>query len=582
MTTNLQPYSSFESNSSAPGATNGTATLDTTHAMQGTTAIKLVLTTTGSYAQLDFGYGSFAQASAAAITSYTISYWVYTTGVGVSAHVEGDWYTSGGAYQATLAGTSTALTQNAWTRVSASGTSPSTAAAVLNNPTISSTSPSGATCWFDAGQVESGMTATTWAPGPGDPSGLAAPTNLHSTAVTSSTIALAWNAVALAAGYEVAVLTVPGAPTIGTATAGVGSASVAFSPSASNGGSSILDYTATSSPGGFTSTGAASPLTVGGLAGGTSYRFTAKARNIAGQSPASGLSNAVTPTSGSAGTTGPYSGLPWWSGVMANPTEDAAFGAWRGRAVDIDTSYFPGNSWANWDDPAGSWFYGMHAAGWPKPVLISLPLLTDVDASSYDALINGDYDQHWINWGLNQVAAGRGNNPVRLGWEADGDWYAWGVGNNAHGTIDQYKAGYARAVTMLRQGNPNIIMDCTVGAWRHVDYWPGDAYVDVVGVDYYDEYGCTSDPNGPNGINIAVAFARAHGKKFGVGEWGVSQSVNGHGDDPPFVQTLWDVFQANKDVLAYETYFNGSGNWAIFNPDENPNSSALYHSLWGA
>lgn len=56
--------------------------------------------------------------------------------------------------------------------------------------------------------------------------------------------------------------TVPGAPTIGTATAGNGQATVTFTAPASNGGSAITGYTATSSPGGLTGTGTTSPITV--------------------------------------------------------------------------------------------------------------------------------------------------------------------------------------------------------------------------------------------------------------------------------------------------------------------------------
>lgn len=89
--------------------------------------------------------------------------------------------------------------------------------------------------------------------------------------------------------------TVPGAPTIGAATAGNASASVAFTAPASNGGSAILDYTATSSSGGFTATGASSPLTVSGLTNGTAYTFTVTARNAVGSSAASAASNSVTP-----------------------------------------------------------------------------------------------------------------------------------------------------------------------------------------------------------------------------------------------------------------------------------------------
>ncbi len=91
--------------------------------------------------------------------------------------------------------------------------------------------------------------------------------------------------------------TVPGAPTIGTATAGDGTASVTFTPPSSTGGSPILQYTVTSTPAGITAIGSSSPIAVNGLADGTSYTFTVVAENAVGTSVASAASNSVTPTS---------------------------------------------------------------------------------------------------------------------------------------------------------------------------------------------------------------------------------------------------------------------------------------------
>ncbi len=90
--------------------------------------------------------------------------------------------------------------------------------------------------------------------------------------------------------------TAPGAPTIGTATAGNGQATVSFT-APDNGGSPITGYTATSSPGGKTGSGAATAtsITVGGLTNGTAYTFTVTAANTIGTSLPSASSNAVTP-----------------------------------------------------------------------------------------------------------------------------------------------------------------------------------------------------------------------------------------------------------------------------------------------
>lgn len=89
----------------------------------------------------------------------------------------------------------------------------------------------------------------------------------------------------------------PGAPAMGTAsTAGAGQARVTFAAPATNGGAAITGYTVTSSPGGLTQSGSASPLVVNGLDQHTSYTFTVTATNSAGTGAASSASNAITPS----------------------------------------------------------------------------------------------------------------------------------------------------------------------------------------------------------------------------------------------------------------------------------------------
>lgn len=99
--------------------------------------------------------------------------------------------------------------------------------------------------------------------------------------------------------------TVPGAPTIGTATAGNGYATIAFSAPASDGGSGIANYTVTANPGGATATGTTSAITISGLTNGTAYTFTVTATNGVGTSPASAASNSVTPTAPTPQATAP-------------------------------------------------------------------------------------------------------------------------------------------------------------------------------------------------------------------------------------------------------------------------------------
>jgi hypothetical protein len=95
--------------------------------------------------------------------------------------------------------------------------------------------------------------------------------------------------------------TTPSAPTIGTATsASATAATVSFSAPASNGGSPITSYTATSSPSGVTGTlsgASAGTITITGLTASTTYTFTVIATNSEGASSASSVSNPITTSS---------------------------------------------------------------------------------------------------------------------------------------------------------------------------------------------------------------------------------------------------------------------------------------------
>jgi hypothetical protein len=91
--------------------------------------------------------------------------------------------------------------------------------------------------------------------------------------------------------------TVPGVPTITSATAGFRSVTVGFSAPASNGGASIFEYkaTCTSSNGGVTrsNTRSHSTIRVVGLSSGKTYTCIVSARNRKGYGAASAPSAAV-------------------------------------------------------------------------------------------------------------------------------------------------------------------------------------------------------------------------------------------------------------------------------------------------
>ena len=101
--------------------------------------------------------------------------------------------------------------------------------------------------------------------------------------------------------YAPVPATAPGAPIIGTATAGNAQATVMFNPPSTNNGSAITSYTVTATDltnsvnGNQSASGPGSPITVAGLTNGDSYAFTVTATNGVGTGPISSASNTVVP-----------------------------------------------------------------------------------------------------------------------------------------------------------------------------------------------------------------------------------------------------------------------------------------------
>lgn len=151
--------------------------------------------------------------------------------------------------------------------------------------------------------------------------GLASNTNYTFTVTATNG---AGTSAASAASNSILATTIPQAPTIGTATAGNASATVAYTANATGG--KTVTYTATSSPGGFTGTGA-SPITVSGLTNGTAYTFTVTATNANG-SATSAASNSITPVAPIA---------RFWAYIGGGGELD-------GSAANSTATYFVGNT----------------------------------------------------------------------------------------------------------------------------------------------------------------------------------------------------------------------------------------------
>ena len=259
--------------------------------------------------------------------------------------------------------------------------------------------------------------------------------------------------------------------------------------------------------------------------------------------------------------------LPWASGVYLpsdTPASVTAFGAWRGAPVNVATVWPIGRSWNDITNPA--WLYRMWQ-GSPYTLVVTVPMLpTDVSGVSIQACANGAYNAHWRQFGQVIRSYGLGSSIIRLGWEFNGKWYPWAATNPT-----AWAACWRQAVTSARSTAPGLRWDWNVNRGASSALadptlaYPGNDYVSMIGIDSYDWWpsvaagGWQTQLNGRQGLNYWLAFAKAHGKKLSVPEWGNKASgTSAGGDDPQFVRDMRAFFAANAPYIAFESIFQGA------------------------
>jgi hypothetical protein len=279
-------------------------------------------------------------------------------------------------------------------------------------------------------------------------------------------------------------------------------------------------------------------------------------------------------------------GLPWHSGVvLGSPDEMAAWEDYRGRPVDVVHAFAARGSWE--DMVSAGWIMGYYA-DFDGLLVISQPFWPEDTGGSLGACADGAYDDQWADYGRTLERNGQGDAYTRLAWEFNGDWFEWSATD-----VDAWKSCYRQVVQAVRSTAPDARFEwninahgsqtCDGDAWK---CYPGDEYVDVIGIDPYDHHPASPTAgefaeqcNDDHGLCTVIDFAREHGKEVGVTEWGVINS--GIGDNPVYMEQMFETFSAAADVMAYETYFNAAEYGTTLDGDENPESSAVYRELWG-
>jgi Glycosyl hydrolase family 26 len=251
----------------------------------------------------------------------------------------------------------------------------------------------------------------------------------------------------------------------------------------------------------------------------------------------------------------------------ASPGEVSAFGSWLGRSPTYALDFFAGDTWSQIESP--DWWLNAWN-GTPYTVEFSVPIIPSSGGTLQEGA-SGAYNSHFQKLAQTLVAHGRGNAILRLGWEFNGSWYHWYAGNDPAA----FAAYWRQIVTTMRAVAPGLRFDwCpTLGvngmSKTGVEAaYPGDAYVDYVGTDVYDQAWGPNNTTVPdpavrwdgyvtqqNGLNWVASFSSQHGKPITIPEWGLSIRSDGHGggDNAFFVQHMHDWITTNN--VAYQMYF---------------------------
>jgi hypothetical protein len=262
------------------------------------------------------------------------------------------------------------------------------------------------------------------------------------------------------------------------------------------------------------------------------------------------------------------------------------FAAWRGHPLDVVTAWGNRGTWQDIVDPG---FLYQRFRGSPYTMAFGVAMLPEkVSGVSLQACADGTYNTYWRQFGSVITSYGLGDSIIRLGWEFNGGWYFWKATQPA-----TWAACWRQIVTSARstapglQWNWNVNRGVTSGLADPTQAYPGNASVNMIGVDSYDMWpsastaaGWQAQLTGVQGLNYWLAFAEAHGKPFSVPEWGnVTTGSSAGGDSPQYVQDMRGFFAANASHLAYESTFQGTtvgGSYGIGTPV--PDAAAAYRA----
>lgn len=266
-------------------------------------------------------------------------------------------------------------------------------------------------------------------------------------------------------------------------------------------------------------------------------------------------------------------------GVYHGPASSSEVGRFEqrlGRSVELAHDYLDKRSWTRMKNV--SWM-AKHwkEAGFAGRMVFTVPMIPD-SGGTLRAGAAGRYNKHFRVLARRLVAHGHGRSTLRLGPEFNGRWFKWSMVVPNGGRL--YARFWRQIVNTMRGvRGAKFKFDWAVNAgsaWigngkrqvRAASAYPGDRYVDFIGMDVYDQSWAPHHRsakqrwkefvNQKDGLKWHVRFAAAHRKPMSFPEWGLVQRRDSHGggDNPYFISRMHEWIQRHR--TAYHLYFEST------------------------
>jgi hypothetical protein len=290
---------------------------------------------------------------------------------------------------------------------------------------------------------------------------------------------------------------------------------------------------------------------------------------------------------------------------QTSAAEVKAFESWLGAPVSDVVDFSARDTWEHISSP------DYLLTEWQKTgyrLIYAVPMIpnseTDRDAAMRRGA-NGEFNQYFTTLAQNLVKYGKAGAVLRIGWEFNLDSWPWSIEDE--GVYKQYFANIVTAIRAVPGQKFTIDWNVNNGTSAHdaVDYYPGDEYVDEVGVDAYDVTGAvypypsscdqtcrvstqknaweTQIYSGERGLGFWSAFAAQHQKPLALPEWGLWNRPDGTGggDDPYFIQQMHDFIADPANSVAYSAYFEYDDDGGTHSLQQSfPESAKLFRQLF--